>query len=191
MRGARQLIVVGFCFLAMAAETLAGEEHVPSIDNHELFWKALNFAILVGALGYLLKKPIQLFFRSRREGIAKEIEEVRRARDEAIAKLREIEKALEKTDAEKEAIQTAAKEDAKAARDRLIEAARSEAEKIRSSAKFELARTTEQSRRELRNYAAKLYTETAEELIRQDISPEDEDRLRKSFLDRLAGGEAA
>ncbi len=50
-----------------------------SKSSKELIFKTINFAILVGGLGYVLRKPLGEFFRSRSASIQKSLEEGRKA----------------------------------------------------------------------------------------------------------------
>src|SRR5215468_3139775 len=59
-------------------------------------WKFFNLALFAGALVFFLIKKFRLgeAFRTRREGIKNELERARRERDEALAKLKEVEERL-------------------------------------------------------------------------------------------------
>ncbi len=58
-------------------------------------WRVINFILFVGVLYYFLRKPAAEFFRSRKEGIKKELEEAKRLQEEAEKLFEETKKKLE------------------------------------------------------------------------------------------------
>src|SRR4051812_46004330 len=77
-----------FSFALFASET----PHWWDYPGFEL-WKFLNLAVFAGALVFILfrKANLGLAFRARRESIKNELEKARKERDEALAKLKEVE----------------------------------------------------------------------------------------------------
>ena len=68
-------------------EAAAGEQEL----SNEIWWKWATFAILAGALGWLIVKYGGPFYRSRASSIREGIEEAHKVKVEAEAKAAEIE----------------------------------------------------------------------------------------------------
>lgn len=181
-----------FRWLALGALLLAplafGEEQKAADESKWLPWQWANFLILAGGLGYLIGKNVPGFFRSRTAGIQKDITESRRLREEAEAKVREIEERLTALGAEIEKLRTEA-----------AGAFSKEGERIRQETEHHLARLQQQTEREidsmskaarlsLHTYAARLALDLAEERIRSSMDEPAQSRLLSSFTRQL--GEA-
>ena len=172
---------------ALAAEAGSAGAHEPKLEWNIIGWKALNFAILMAALVYVLKKPIAEFFGSRRAQIQKDLDEARQARDEARATLAEVEAKLSKAEAETEAMLAKAEEEATAEREQILKSAEAEAVRIRELAREEVSRATDQARQELRAYAAELAVEQARELLVAEMKDADRQALIDEYVQSIEG----
>ena len=77
--------------LLFAQHGAEGGQPAMEASSNELLWKWANFAILVGALGYLVYKNAGAFFGSRTEAIRKGMEEADRLRQDAEARVAQME----------------------------------------------------------------------------------------------------
>ena len=149
--------------------------------------KILNLAIFVGALYFLLRKPLAEAFRARREGIRQQLMRAQEERNAALAKLEEVEGRLSRLDAEVEAIRAQAQKEAAEERARIERATEDDIRKLREQAQREIEGASKAARAELRAYAAEQSVRLAEELIRREIRPEDDALLMNGYVEELGG----
>jgi len=90
-----------------------------SKSSKELLFKTINFAILVGALVYVLRKPLAEFFRSRSASIQKSLDEGRKALETSQAQLKSVEEKLRGLEAEIAAFKASAVLEMEAERQRI------------------------------------------------------------------------
>lgn len=168
-----------------AQQGSAGEHGGEHKAGSETFWKFVNFAILAGGIGYLIRKNAPAFFRERSAAILKGISDAAQLRDEAEAKAAEIEARMTSISVEIEKLrQFAAEESAREAEKIRLETERSLA-KIADQAHQEIAAFGKAARQELKAFSARVAIELAGEKIRARMNPESQDALLQSFVDDL------
>jgi F-type H+-transporting ATPase subunit b len=154
------------------------------MDLH-LLYKIINAAIFVGLLIFFLRRPLKEFWRNRSEGLRQRIELARQHRASAEAKFNELATRMSRIQSEMQAL-----------RDRLEQDGRLESEKIVSSSKEYALRLEAGGRRvadqdmvkaqyRLRELGAEMSVNLAERLIRDEITPKDQQRLVRDFLAHL------
>ena len=111
-----------------------------SKSPHELIYKTINFAILVGGLGYVLRKPLAEFFSSRSASIQKSLEEGRKALEASQAQLKSVEEKLRGLEAEIAAFKASAVREMEAERQRMQQGSVEEAARILESARAQTER---------------------------------------------------
>ena len=153
--------------------------------SNSILWKWANFAILVGALGYLVYKKAPAFFLSRTEAIRRGIEEADCLRREAEQRVAEIEQRLRSLEGEVETLRAKAREEMTAENDRLQRETQDHLTKIRQQAEQEIAGAAKAAQREVRAHAAELAVSLAATKIRGMLSPRTDQSLVVSFLDGL------
>ena len=151
-----------------------------------MLYKFINFALLVGALGFVLRKPLAGFFAERSASIRKGLEEGRKALEASQAQLKTVEEKLRHLEEEIAAFKASAGREMEAERQRLKLAAAEEAEKILQSARAQTEVAVRAAKLELKSYAAEQAVELAEEIIRRRL---DEAGRKKLVSDFLAGVE--
>lgn len=162
---------------------LWGKWVIPGWGVELLRWS--NLVVLFGLLGYLLRKPMGRFFSERGREILESIARGRRAGEDAAARLRDIEARLAGLEAEIARLREAAGSEAQADHERLRARAQAEAENIRAMAEHEIASLTKEARAEIKNYAAVLAVELAEQRIRARLTPERQDALLRHYAEDL------
>jgi F0F1-type ATP synthase membrane subunit b/b' len=180
------MIIAGFAslsFLVLADEGGTPWWNYPGFEA----WKFLNLFLFVGALVYVLRKPIGEAMRARREAIRRELMRAQEERNAALAKLAEVEARLAKLDGEVAQVQEQAERDAQAEKERIARSSEDDARKLRDQSVREIESAGKVARQELRRYAAEQSVRMAEEMIRRDIRPEDDDRLVSSSIEELGG----
>ena len=152
-------------------------------------WKFVNLFVFAGALIYILTRKVKLgeAFKTRRETIKQELARAQKERDAAIAKLKEVEERLARLDSEVAAIQEQSKREAAEERERIAKSTEGEITKLGQQAQREIESAGKAAKHELRRYAAQTSVQSAEEIIRREMKPEDDARLIQRNVQELGG----
>ena len=152
-------------------------------------WKFFNLGFFVLVLGYILIKKANIgeAFRTRREGIKRELARAQEERDAAIARLKEIEERLARLDSEVVTIRENSKVEAAEERERIARATETEIARLSESAQREIENAGKAAKKELRRYTAEQSVQLAEALIRREMQPEDDARLVNRNIEDLGG----
>jgi len=148
-------------------------------------WQVFNFVLVIVLFYFLLRKAAPAFFRGRAADIKEALNKAVREKEEALARLKEVEDKMARLDDEVASIEAEAKESAELEKKRVAEEAEAERDRIRREAKDELERRVLSMRRELREYAASLIEKSTREILNREISIQDDDRLMETFFERL------
>lgn len=173
-RRAFLIILLVPCFLAFSP---AEETHSSALID--FLAKSLNFLLLFGGLAFLLAKPLRAFLEARASGIRRVIEEARKSREEAEQKLEVIKRKLQKLEEEVAGIKSKGKAEGEQEKERILEKARREAEKIKAFTRQEIEHQVQASIHELKEYAAELATALAKERIAKRLTTD----LHSKFID--------
>ncbi len=122
----------------------------------------MNFLVLAGGLGYLIKKHGGPYFAQRSEQIRKGMDDAERARAEADAKVAEVDRRLANLKSEIEALKRNAQQEADAEAQRVRREADAEMAKIQTHLADEIASASKAARLDLRRYSAGLALSLAE-----------------------------
>lgn len=150
-------------------------------------WKFVNLFLFILLLIYFLRRPLSEAFRARREGIRRDLMRAQEEKNAALAKLEEVEARLSRLDAEVESIRTQSAREAEEERERIRQATEAEIQKLREQGRREIESAGKAARQELRAFAAEQSVRLAEEIIRQDMRPEDDTRLINMEIEELGG----
>src|SRR3954463_15533018 len=91
-------------------------------------WKFVNLFLFVGALVYILRRPVSDALRARREGIRRELMRAQEERDAANAKLEEVTARLSRLNEEVASVREQARREAEEERERIRRSTDEEAE---------------------------------------------------------------
>jgi F-type H+-transporting ATPase subunit b len=153
-------------------------------------WKFLNLALFIAAgiiLHRIFGRPIGQALNARRESIKAELVRAREERDAALKQLEEVETRLAGMTSEIETIRQKAKAEAAAERERIHQSTELELQKLRETARREIESAGKVAMNDLRIFASKQSVHIAEDLIRRDLRPDDEDRLIRARVEGLGG----
>lgn len=150
-------------------------------------WKFFNLLLFVGALIFLLRRPIGASMVARRDAIRQELMRAQEERRAALAKLEEVEARLARLDAEVETVRAQAKREAEAERESIARSTAEETRRLREQATREIESAGKAARQDLRRYAAEQSVRLAEDLIRRDIGADDDTRLMNEYIGDLGG----
>jgi len=184
-----QALAALLCVLLLPAMSLAaggGEHQVDSgVILKDFIWRCINFAVLIGLLGYFIRKPIRNGLQNRRAEIEKTLADAAAARDAAEARAKEYQEKLAKAAAEIESIYAAIRREGELERDKILASARDTAAKIELEVDAKAASAVDRARAELRAEAARLAVELAKELLTKNVTAADQKRLVDEYMQKV------
>jgi len=144
--------------------------------------KLANMLLFIGVLVYFVRGPVSKAFAERSEAIRRANEEARERRTRADQMAGEIQARLAAIEAEVRAIHERAEAEGERQKRELLAAAEAESQKILAVARNEVDSRLKLARTELTAYAGQLAAERAEQILREQITEQDQ---RKLFQDSL------
>lgn len=147
--------------------------------------KAVNLAIFLALLYWLLRKPMREFFATRLAQVRQTLDRARQERDAAQAKMDELNARLNRLGSELAEIKAQGQREAAAERERAQAEAQHDAEKIRAGAQREIEVAKQVAMADLREFAATQAVDLAEQMIRRELKPEDDARLLQRVTDEM------
>jgi F-type H+-transporting ATPase subunit b len=145
-------------------------------------WQWINFAILVGILGWLAAKYGEPYFAGRARGIAEGLAAGEKAKSDAESRARSVNERLANMKNEIADMRSKAREEREREADRIRRDTQAEISRIRTHAEQELESAGKQARLQVQRFAAKMAVDLAEQKIRARMSSETQGALFDSFL---------
>jgi F-type H+-transporting ATPase subunit b len=149
--------------------------------------KAVNFALLVGILGYFLRAPLMAYLDGRIGKVREDLVTAAQTRETAVRALAEIDAKLKALPAEIEALKRRGAEDLIAERARIEQDAQAERQRMLEQTRREIEMRLSVAKRELLELAANLAVNVASERIRTTITADDQARLVDRYVSQLRG----
>jgi F-type H+-transporting ATPase subunit b len=184
------IFMIAFCGMVMASS--GGHDSHDSHDAHaEKTWvstdtyRVMNFLVLVVALFLLLKKPASQALNSRISEIKNELEALEVEKSAAEKKLSEYNQKF--SDMENEAKQLVDDyiKQGESAKQRIIDEAKRAAEKMQAQAKKNIEQEFSIANNELKEEIMEKAIALAENIIKNNITNEDQDRLIGEFTEKV------
>jgi len=147
----------------------------------------VNFGILIAGYYLLGRKPIAAALQSRRDNIAKEIEEAQRMRKEAEERAKVYQVKLAHLEEEVKGAREALVRAGEAERDRMVTEAEAKAERMRKDAEFLVQQELKQIRQDLWRDTVEAAVSAAEDLLKKRVTAADQERLAEDYLADLGG----
>ena len=151
----------------------------------DFLYRCFNFALMVGVLVYFVNKPIRKGLKDRSAAIEKTLAEAEAAKQAAEAKHREYTEKLAKATEEIANIRTSIRHEGELERDKIIAAAKEMAAKVEREAENKAAGVVAKARAELREEASRLAVELAEEMLKKQVSADDQKRLVDEYMQKV------
>ncbi|OQX24080.1 MAG: hypothetical protein BWK80_22680 [Desulfobacteraceae bacterium IS3] len=149
-------------------------------------YRVMNFAVLAIALFFLLRKPAAAALENRIKGIKEELSELEAKKKAAETSLAEYNKKLATMELEAEKIVAEYIRQGNEAKARILEEAASAAEKLEQQAKHNIEHEFSRAQEQLQAYILEKAFVKAEELIKNNITSADQDRLVDEYLKKVA-----
>lgn len=173
--------------LLVAPEALAAEEEHGGTGWFYLGVQVLNVAVLAFVLYRFAGRTVSNALQSRSAGIRARLEASESRLQEAESELAALRERLARVDDESGELVRSVVEQAEVERARALERARQSGERIREEARRVADNEILRARQILRDEAAALSTRLAAEMLREQITPQDEARLLADFVERARG----
>jgi F-type H+-transporting ATPase subunit b len=148
-------------------------------------WKFLNLTIFTIAALYILRRPISEALRARGTAIKQELIAAQQEREQALAKIAEVDVLLARLDDDVRTVKQQAEQEAVSERQRLAASTQHELEKLKQQALREMETADKVSRKALRKFLAQKSVEIARESVRNQMRPEDDTRLIRENIGDL------
>ena len=151
----------------------------------DFLYRCFNFALMVGVLVYFVNKPIRKGLKERSAGIEKTLAEAEAAKQAAEAKHREYNEKLAKATEEIASITASIRHEGELERDKIVAAAKEMAAKIEREAENKAAGVVAKARTELRQEASRLAVELSEDMLKKQVSADDQKRLVDEYMQKV------
>lgn len=148
-------------------------------------YRVMNFAVLAGALIFLLKKPLSKALGSRTEQIKTQLADLEAKKAEAERVLAEYTSKISMLNTESERIVAEYVRQGNEARARIIKEAELVANKLEDQAKRNIENEFMLAKQRLQQDILGKAMVKAEEIIRKNITPDDQNRLVDEYLDKV------
>lgn len=165
-----------FAFVTLSLEAGSVWWNYPGLE----LWKFVNLAVFIAGMLYLHRRfgsKVSKALSERGEGIKRELQRAREEKEQALAKLAEVEAKIKRMDSEVSSIREQAKLEAEAERERIKVATEAEMTKLKKQAQREIDSAAKAAVQELREFAAQQSVALAEESIKRDLRTEDDKRI--------------
>jgi F-type H+-transporting ATPase subunit b len=172
------------------ADTLPHEKKV-AFDSlapeklKDLFWRILNFIVLMFILVKFGAKPLGSGLSSRRKKIVAEIEDLEKKRTEAQQSYSDFQAKLAGAETEIDKVVERAIAQAEVEKVKIIEKAEQAAADIKRSAEQAIQNEMAEARKTLKNDVADQAAVMAEELVVQNLTDADQVKIIENYLDKV------
>lgn len=170
---------------AAAAAAEHGEGSLSSAKLWDLFWRILNFAVLMFLLVKFGAKPIGNALGGRQKRIKEELQELERRRDEAQKQYRDFEAKLATVEKDIDSIVARAVAQAEVEKTKIIEKAEKAVSDLKRQSELAIQNEIVEARRTLKNEITEQAAAMAEELIVKNLKPEDQVQIIENYLNKV------
>jgi F-type H+-transporting ATPase subunit b len=182
----RSFVLAILLLIPVVVFAAGGGEHADSgVILKDFLYRCFNFVLMVGLLAYFLTKPVRKGLKGRREEIEKTLADAQAAKEAAEAKYREYSVKLAKATEEIASITAAIQREGELEREKILNAAKEMAVKIEKEADSKAFSVVAKARIELREEAARLAVELAEDMLKKQVSADDQKRLVDEYMQKV------
>ena len=148
-------------------------------------WKWVNLLILLGGIGYLLKKPAFEFFETRKKEITSGLERARTAQEESAQRMAEIERRLARLSEEIASLRTQADAESAKEREKILADARRDVDRLVDQSRQEVERIARGIERDIRAKIADAVVDRAGHTLETQMTEDDQKRVVVRFLNKV------
>jgi F-type H+-transporting ATPase subunit b len=177
------------CLSAAVPSLLAQEgeshSHTKEADEPSPLWKWVNLLILLGGIGYLLKKPASEFFKTRKTEITTGLERARIAQEDSGRRMKEIEQRLSQLSEEIVSLRTQADAESAKEREIILAEAKRDVERLVDQSRQEIDRIARGIERDIKGKIADAVIERAGRTLETQMTEDDHKRVVVRFLSKV------
>ena len=151
----------------------------------DFLYRCLSFVLMVGLVAYFVTKPVRKGLKGRTEEIEKTLADAQAAKEAAEAKYLEYSEKLAKATEEIGTITDSIRREGELEREKILTAANELAVKIEQEAENKASSVVAKARIELREEAANLAVELAEDMLKKQVSADDQKRLVDEYMQKV------
>jgi F-type H+-transporting ATPase subunit b len=163
----------------------AGGEHHAEFNLMDELYRWINFIILAVVLYVVLAKIVPRVLQDQRQKIQQAIEEAKAGRADAQRLLQENQRKTANLQQELAELQQHATQEREDLARRMEAEAQQLAARIVAQARLEVERATERARQSLREEAALLTVQIAEEILQRELRDEDQQAIVRRYIARI------
>ncbi len=152
------------------------------------WFRVMNFAVLVIALVFVLRKPLSQALGARIKDIKDQLENLEARKIEAEKQLAEYSEKLSRLEKESQKIVEDYIRQGKEAKARILKEAESAADKLQTQARRNIEHEFKQAKLKLQEDIFETSLAKAEDILKGKISDEDQDRLVDEYLRKVEAG---
>ena len=149
-------------------------------------FQALNVAVVMGILYFILWRPLSKSFTDREEMIKGDLEQAASAREEAEEILANYQQKIDEANREAQVILKKAAEMAETTRAEILARTHEEAGQLMEQARMEIEREKRAALADIRRQAAELVVATAGRVMARTLTPSDQEHLVREALSEVA-----
>jgi F-type H+-transporting ATPase subunit b len=181
----KKLAVILLTFMLMPALVYAAKEGEEGGGGAELIYKLINFVVMAVGAYIVWKKAIKGLLAKRGDSIKKALEDAKNAREAADAKAAEYRQKLSLLEKRIEELHLELRAEGEAEKSRILREAEEAVNKIKVQAKFASEQELKKAKMEIKKEVAVLAVALAEELLKKELTPADQEKLIKGYLENL------
>jgi len=148
-------------------------------------WKWVNLLVLLGGIGFLLRKPASEFFETRKKDITNGLDRARIAQEESSRRMAEIEKRLSRLSQEIAALRTQADSDSAKERENILAEAKNEMQRLVDQSRQEVDRIARGIERDIKGKIADAVIDRAGRTLETQMTEDDQKRVVVRFLNKV------
>ena len=167
------------------AKTEHATEHAKEESPIHGVFKWVNLLLLIGAAGYLLKKPAAEFFESRKRDITSGLERAKTAHEESTRRMNEIDQRLSRLSSEIESLKNQANAESAKERERIMAEAQHEMERMVEQSRQEIDRIARGIERDIKGKIADAVIDRAGQALATQMTEDDQKRIVVRFLNKV------
>ncbi len=181
------VLAIGLVMLAAGiAFASSGGDHAEAKgwEKTDTF-RVMNFAVLMTALFFILKKPVAKALSGRIDSIRNQLEDLEIRKAEALKELAAYEDKISRMEQESADILARYKQQGEDVKKRILAEAASAAEKMKEQAVQTIEREFEDARNQLKMAVFEQALEKAEASLKEKITEDDQDKLVDEYLTKV------
>ncbi len=136
-------------------------------------------------LAYVLKKPVRVFLMKRQEDIKNYLDQSAKKEEESRKNSESWERKLNSLSQEIAELHQKISQEGEVERQRIIEKALEEGDRIRKQAQLVAEQEVKKARSALRKEMVDLSVELAEKLLKESTQPQDQERLVREYIGKM------